>query len=474
MMFYCGARKLRPAAYSALKSLLSSRSSYGLHNTFRLNNELTSINVFVFNQKRSLIPYSLIQRKATGINLPGQGLNKISPEQQKKVEENSAILRFINRRIKEQEEGKKKFSYVPDYKFIILFVVLGYAVFMLGWSLIVPDVKIIVFGEYGDPSFLDDTPLDKVDSPLVYLYLSLPLRILSRMVGRLMEMRYEYMFRRFMAKSFCRLTGAKPEEALVTDLSKYKSIGAFFRRPINPDLRPIDETVSVVCPADGKVLVYGSVENGRVEQVKGVSYSLRKFLGPREVPELDDKDTEIKTLLSKPPSENFEKSLMHDPDNNKLYTCVVYLGPGDYHGFHSPCDWVVKKRRHFVGELLSVNPKVARWVKNLFVLNERVVLSGVWEHGFFSMTAVGATNVGNIKIHGDVLLNTNKIMSPKRSVYDFDLENDGKVLKKGDPVGEFNLGSTIVLIFEAPKDFRFDLQTEQKIKYGEKICKSTQ
>ncbi len=54
-----------------------------------------------------------------------------------------------------------------------------------------------------------------------------------------------------------------------------------------------------------------------------------------------------------------------------------------------------------IGSLMSVNPGVARWIKELFCHNERVVLSGEWPHGFFSLTAVGATNVGSIRIYFD-------------------------------------------------------------------------
>lgn len=125
-------------------------------------------------------------------------------------------------------------------------------------------------------------------------------------------------------------------------------------------------------------------------------------------------------------SSSFKNDLLSSPDSD-LFHVVIYLAPGDYHCFHSPTDWRVELRRHFPGEsvfpcaamwslhphpdppvctsslgsLMSVNPGVARWIKELFCLNERVVLTGQWQQGFFSLTAVGATNVGSIRIYFD-------------------------------------------------------------------------
>lgn len=76
-------------------------------------------------------------------------------------------------------------------------------------------------------------------------------------------------------------------------------------------------------------------------QVKGVNYSLDKFLG------LDNKSS----------------SLLRDPEKNNLYHCLFYLAPGDYHRYHSPADWVVEERKHFPGELFSVSPGFTRWLK---------------------------------------------------------------------------------------------------------------
>lgn len=122
---------------------------------------------------------------------------------------------------------------------------------------------------------------------------------------------------------------------------------------------------------------------------------------------------------------------------------------------------------------MSVNPGMARWIKELFCHNERVVLTGDWKHGFFSLTAVGATNVGSIRIYFDRELHTNSPRYSKGSYNDLSFvthaNKEGVPMRKGEYLGEFNLGSTIVLIFEAPKDFNFRLKAGQKIHFGEAL-----
>jgi phosphatidylserine decarboxylase len=114
-------------------------------------------------------------------------------------------------------------------------------------------------------------------------------------------------------------------------------------------------------------------------------------------------------------------------------------------------------------------------LENLFVLNERVVLMGKWKHGFFSMIPVGATNVGSIKINFDEALRTNRKEDLATGTYtevsykSASKRLGGKPLHRGEEVGGFFLGSTVVLVFEAPSNFRFKLEQGQKIKMGEVI-----
>jgi len=190
-----------------------------------------------------------------------------------------------------------------------------------------------------------------------------------------------------------------------------------------------------------------------------------------------------------------------------LHYIVVYLAPGDYHRFHSPTAWVVEKRRHFAGELYSVSPYLQRTLPGLFTLNERVVLLGRWRWGFFSFTPVGATNVGSIKINFDSELRTNSLTtdtaadraaeeaSERGEPYSGFAEATyaqaskilgGHALRRGEEMGGFQLGSSIVLVFEAPTarrkaaemsqdtgdvegGWRWGVLKNQKVKYGEPL-----
>ena len=244
---------------------------------------------------------------------------------------------------------------------------------------------------------------------------------------------------------YVRVFGCNVEEAECSDLSQYHNLGQFFRRRLRPGARVIDPESELVSPCDGRVLHWSPVDTdqGRVEQVKGVSYKLKHFLG--------------------------EEPALSSEQETRLYQCVLYLAPGDYHCFHSPSTWSVTSRRHFPGELLSVSPGVVRRVESLFCINERVVYTGHWEHGFFSMTAVGATNVGSVKVGVDPELSTNTRKWESDTWHQQSWSPAVRV-EKGEYFGEFNLGSTIVLIFEAPDNFDFSFTEEGgTVRVGESI-----
>ncbi|KAF3538500.1 hypothetical protein F2Q69_00025226 [Brassica cretica] len=98
----------------------------------------------------------------------------------------------------------------------------------------------------------------------------------------------------------------------------------------------------------------------------------------------------------------------------RVYYCVIYLRPVDYHRICSLADWDALVRRHFAGRLFPVNEHAMRTIKNLYVENERVVLEEIWKHGFMALAAVGATNMGSIELSIEPELRTHE---PKKKLF---------------------------------------------------------
>lgn len=174
-------------------------------------------------------------------------------------------------------------------------------------------------------------------------------------------------------------------------LEEYRNLGEFFSRPLKDGVRSfVNKSGHLASPVDGAVAAIGVVDDSTsvptLEQIKGARYRLDEFLG--DLP-------------------SFYSDKHAASEGKKLFHCVIYLAPGDYHRIHSPVDWSVSERRHFPGNLFPVNKIAAKLIPSLFVENERVVLEGEWEHGYFSMTAVGATNVGSIALTSEPEFRTN-------------------------------------------------------------------
>ncbi|OMJ16363.1 Phosphatidylserine decarboxylase proenzyme 1, mitochondrial [Smittium culicis] len=279
-----------------------------------------------------------------------------------------------------------------------------------------------------------------------------------------------------------------------------------------------DEAVQVSKSSNSESLVSAN----KFAEINGIEYSLDQLMGNGSLEASTDANNlrsggqesavsaNAATSDNKGEAKVLPNTISKDRD---LFYAVVYLAPGDYHRFHSPANFTATIRRHFHGELYSVSPYIAQRLRDLFVLNERVCLIGHWEHGFFGYIPVGATNVGSIVIHGDDELVTNlpeklvvekkieKTAANKKPIYGshpahddsnnnkrevsglhydevlytnlvgFEKvgEGNGIFYKKGSEIGGFKLGSTVVVVFEAPKTFKFDIQVGQKIKLGESL-----
>ncbi|GLE03543.1 hypothetical protein PINS_up012445 [Pythium insidiosum] len=275
-----------------------------------------------------------------------------------------------------------------------------------------------------------------------------PYRAASRLWGAVHDKELPMWLREPVYKAWTATFDCKLDE-MKYPLESYANLGEFFTRPLKDGARLWNSDAKhLPSPVDGRVASIGVVDNASgvpiLEQIKGARYRLDEFLG------------ELPPFFTKGAAKG-----------KKLFHCVVYLAPGDYHRIHSPVDWSVAERRHFPGNLFPVNTTAVRLIPSLFVENERVALVGDWAHGFFSLTAVGATNVGSIALTHEPDFRSNT--KPQDALVGQRLQKtyaEPIASARGDEIAQFKLGSTIVLVFEAPEDFVFTVSPGQKITLG--------
>ena len=215
---------------------------------------------------------------------------------------------------------------------------------------------------------------------------------------------------------FVRRYGVNMAEAANPDTSAYKSFNEFFTRPLKAGARPLADA-DFLCPVDGAISQFGPIERDQIFQAKGHSYSTTALVGG-------------------------DRELAAQFENGSFAT--LYLSPRDYHRIHMPLDGRLTRMIHVPGELFSVNPTTARGVPGLFARNERVVCVFDSAAGPFVLTLVGATIVGSMATvwHGQVNPPRPGVVREWR--YD---ENSAVNLKKGEEMGRFLLGSTVVMLF---------------------------
>lgn len=225
-------------------------------------------------------------------------------------------------------------------------------------------------------------------------------------------------------------------EAANPNIASYASFNEFFTRALRSGARPLADA-DFICPVDGAISQFGKIEQDQVFQAKGHHYSTTALVGGNA-------------------------ELAAQFENGSFAT--LYLSPRDYHRIHMPCDGRLLRMIYVPGDLFSVNPTTARGVPGLFARNERVVCLFEGETGPFILTLVGATIVGSMQTvwHG--------VVNPPRlgAVREWHYDKQYLQLKKGEEMGRFLLGSTVVMLF--PKDamaFNQQWQAEAPVRLGE-------
>ena len=242
----------------------------------------------------------------------------------------------------------------------------------------------------------------------------MPKLAMTRLAGRLASAELGQ-FTTWVIKRFVKRYNVNMAEAANPDPAHYKSFNAFFTRPLQEGVRPLASS-TWVCPVDGAISQCGAIERDQIFQAKGHQYSTRALVGG-------------------------DAALAAQFQNGQFAT--LYLSPRDYHRIHMPVAGKLLRMIHVPGDLFSVNPTTARGVPGLFARNERVVCEFETEKGPLILVLVGATIVGSMATvwHGQV--------NPPRpgTVREWRYDTQDLRLQKGEEMGRFLLGSTVVMLF---------------------------
>lgn len=272
-------------------------------------------------------------------------------------------------------------------------------------------------GSNPNNEFLKDMTL--TDKIKIWFQLWAPKHAITRVVGKLASAKLGGLTTAII-KIFIKQYKINMSEALHSDPAHFKTFNDFFVRELKTDARILVEETNVVThPADACVSQFGPIKDGQLIQAKSHDYSAQELLGG-------------------------DASLFEEFKDGSFAT--LYLSPSDYHRVHMPCDGVLRKMIYVPGDLYSVNPLTAENIPNLFARNERVVCIFDTKFGPMAQILVGATIVGSIE-----LIWSGTVTPPRgNTVYHWDYPSEGNtsvVLKKGEEMGRFKLGSTVINLF---------------------------
>ncbi|MGP1572864.1 archaetidylserine decarboxylase [Aggregatibacter segnis] len=224
----------------------------------------------------------------------------------------------------------------------------------------------------------------------------------------------------FVIKVFAKKYNVDMSEAKKENFSNYESFNQFFIRELKDGARKINENPTALClPADGRVSQIGHIDDERLLQAKGHFFSLSDLLAGDE-------------------------ELVNTFKNGEFAT--IYLSPRDYHRVHMPCDATLRKMIYVPGDLFSVNPFLAEHVPNLFARNERVICVFDTTFGPMVQILVGATITASMSTVWAGVINPPRTGEVK--VWTYQGDNAIK-LTKGQEMGAFQLGSTVINLFPA-------------------------
>lgn len=266
----------------------------------------------------------------------------------------------------------------------------------------------------------------------------LPKHVLSRLIAKLAESKNIWL-KNLLINRAIKTFDINMDEAISDDLASYDSFNAFFTRQLKPEARPLDKGAKIITsPADGVISQAGKIAKNKVLQAKNVDYSLARLVGDSNQ------------------AKHYENGIFS----------TIYLSPKDYHRVHIPADGQLLNSRYIPGELFSVNQQTAEMVPNLFARNERLVCEfKSAQLGHFSVIFVGAILVAGIETAWGGMEKPGP-----GAVRETDHSDQEIYFSKGDEIGRFVFGSTVILLFpENTISLEDNIQPLKPVKMGEKI-----
>ncbi|GAB6067307.1 archaetidylserine decarboxylase [Methylothermus subterraneus] len=274
----------------------------------------------------------------------------------------------------------------------------------------------------------------------VLLQYLMPHHALSRLVGKITHCRWRPL-KNSLIRLFIRVYRIDLEEAASANPDDYLCFNDFFTRPLKPDARPLPEDpYAVISPADGQISQIGALTDQWLIQAKGRDFSAATLLGDEDL------------------AARFQ--------DGEFVT--VYLSPRDYHRVHMPYAGRLREMRHIPGRLFSVNQATAEGIDNLYARNERVVCWFDTDLGSMAVVLVGALLVASIETvwHGQVTPPAGN--KTRRWRY----EAQAICLERGAELGRFNMGSTVIVLFQAGAIRWLNPRPGKPVRMGEKLAES--
>jgi len=279
------------------------------------------------------------------------------------------------------------------------------------------------------------------ESLLISIQRLLPAKFMGRIVRWLSRSENPWL-KNALIKSFTKLYNVDLSDAKNSNPESYASFNAFFTRELREDARHIDDSRgSIVSPADGTLAEFGTLRGSQLIQAKGIHYTIEQLFAGQEL------------AAQRYTNGNF---------------ATIYLAPYNYHRIHMPMDGVLTESVYVPGELLSVNEATTNQVQGLYVGNERLIQMFNSDNGPFAVIMVGALNVGSITtVWGGEIQNRVR----KHGHHFLHTNNDPHTnLKKGDYLGHFNLGSTVIIV-AGPEQMSWasNMQVKDTMRVGERM-----